>query len=379
MLRIILIVLGVLFIILICVLGSQLRSQGESLLGFSFSTGETDLNIDLKDIMPDEWIPYHTPLIRVNLDDDDGEEWLLLYRYDLDQEKKNGQIGGVIYDAQNSPRGDDSIPLPEQSPAYLIPYRLLPDYHQPKITGYLGNDDVEYQQLAVNVKETDAEGNPVRHDRLMVRGQSRGKTNRFSIFWWISEEQGYGAAHAYTPGWFSLKEGEPYNWDDWKAGEYIQKLWAWEPQNDRSNLCRRALWKLSEESDPQFDRRFDAYYDGEIVFCLGTSPEEPAFPEAQVLAYLLDPKQDRWCNEPDCPLAQEATPEGERLAYDEVEVLHLTAPPVLDHPPEQPLVQVEADFNSKEGWQSTLWTLVMIEPATIKDAVKWRIVSVNPR
>ena len=386
------IILGVLLIIFIVFLGMRLRGDEP----FSFGSQETNLNINLAEIKPDEWLPYTNDqikgLVRINIDTrwendvliDDEDEWLLFYHYDLNQERVTSQLGGVIYDAQNRPRGIDSIAIPDQSPAYLVPYRLLPDYHLPKTSSYLGDDDVEYKQIAVHIKGENPRNQEPLADRLMVRGVNRGRYNRFAIFWWANEETGYGAAYAYTPGWFSLNEKDPSAvWDAWESGKYIQELWSWEPRYDRSNLCRREQWQLTDGEYPQFVPRsdHDQFYRGEITFCNGQPPVVPAFPEAQVLAYLQDWKSERLASvdihNPKSPKVDLNIPH-----YNEIEVLEISVPKELNNgnpPGELPEVKVDVDFNTTEGWRTMTWTVHMIPPETIKDAVKWRIVAAEDR
>jgi len=160
--RILAIILGVLLIIFIVFLGLRLRQERGPL--FNFGSTSSDLNINLEEIMPAEWQAYTNDqikgLVRVNIDAsvednvvvDAEDEWMLFYHYDLNEAKDTSQLGGVIYDAQNRPRGNESIAIPEQSSAYLVPYRLLPDYHLPKTNGYLGDDAVEFQQIAVEIE-----------------------------------------------------------------------------------------------------------------------------------------------------------------------------------------------------------------------------------
>ncbi len=377
------IILGVLFIVLIVFLGMRLRGNKP----FNFGNDEISLNIDLHEIIPEEWLPYtHEEikgLVRVNIDTrwendkliDGEDEWLLFYHYDLDPEGVTSQLGGVIYDAQNRPRGIDSIAIPDQSPAYLVPYRLLPDYHLPKTSSYLGDDDVEYKQVAVHIKGENPRNQEPLADHLMVRGVNRGRYNRFSIFWWVNEETGYGTAYAYTPGWFSLKEQYPFAvWEAWELGDYIQELWSWEPRYDRSNLCRREQWQLTDDEYPQFVPRsaYDQFYHGEITFCNGQPPVAPAFPEAQVLAYLEDWNPKRLSEQPRTEIPH----------YDKVEVLDISAPPELNNgnpPDELPEVKVDVDFNTNKGWRAMTWTVQMIKPKDITEAIKWRIIAAEDR
>jgi hypothetical protein len=90
-----------------------------------------------------------------------------------------------------------------------------------------------------------------------------------------------------------------------------------------------------------------------------------------VLAYLEDWKSDRI----------DATPRTEIPRYNKVEVLEINAPEVLNTgvPPDSPEVEVDVDFNSNEGWRTMTWTVRMIAPASIKEAVKWRIIAAEDR
>ncbi|HEY51851.1 MAG TPA: hypothetical protein G4N94_00125 [Caldilineae bacterium] len=381
--RILAIIFGVLFIIFLVFLGLRLRHEPGPL--FSFGGGSEDLNVNLDEMKPEEWLPYRNDqikgLVRINIDArweddvllDDEDEWLFFYRYDLKADQSAGQLGGVIYDAQNRPRGNDSIAISDQSPAYLVPYRLLPAYHAYKTRGYLGDNDLEYKTIAVAIEGVNPQNQEPLTDRLLVRGINQKRYNRFAMFWWIDEETGYGAAYAYTPGWFSLSRGNPSDWSSWDAGANIETLWAWEPRIDRSNLCRRQQWSLYSGDSPKFvpqsatDPIF-ARYGGEVTFCNGQAPDEPAFPEAQVLAYLEDGNLSRL----------DEAPRTEIPHYNEVTVFEIesTDAPDSDMPPE---VNVDVDFNSNEGWRTMTWTVRMIPPATIKDAVKWRIIAVKDR
>ena len=69
---------------------------------FPFPSKEA-VPFDMRRIIPREWVPMGE-LIEINVDQDENTEWLLFYRYDLSQERKEsknyaGPIGGVILDA----------------------------------------------------------------------------------------------------------------------------------------------------------------------------------------------------------------------------------------------------------------------------------------
>jgi hypothetical protein len=330
----------------------------------------TTNSIDIDEIKPPNWKPLDEKekLILINLDDDVAVEWLFLYR----DEYSTNQIGGMVYDAQNRPRGTEQVPVPSQAPVYLVPYRLMPDYSIQKNHGYLGDDRVIYKAVGPSpASSADGPQADLQGEFLFIQGQFRGRTNRFSVFWWIDAQRGYGGALATTPGWFSLSEQSPNDWDLWEDNEKLaalQSLWAWEPQTDRSNICRVVQWRLVSGGDPNVKsdvtRYFEADYDrGTLRFCRGAVPSEPAFPEGQVLAYLLDGNVGRW--------------QGEAVPFGHVRVYHLSTPGYTDRPFERPVAEVDATFESQSGLRTVRFTVEMIQPNVISDPVRWRITSAH--
>ncbi len=337
----------------------------------------TPLNVNLNEIKPEQWKPYGDGLVLVNLDYDQDPEWLFFYR----DEYTTGQIGGIIYDAQNRPRGDGSISIPSQVPVYLIPYKLLPDYLPGKSNGYLGDEAIDYklvdaQRILTPTPTPPPQTTPtpspktLRGGRLMVRGHFRQRVNRFSVHWWQGPEVGYGSTLATTPGWFSLNGEDPGDWGKWaQSPKDIRTLWAWEPQIDRSNICQVAQWDLIGDLQRMPPRwYFVAHYEEKkLRFCSSTIPSEPAFPEGQVLAYLLDGRANRW-------------KEGvQPVPFSDVHVLRLTEPEILNVPPERPVVPVDVDFESNGVIHSMRWLVEMIPPTSIKDPVRWRIIQAEDR
>ena len=331
----------------------------------------TPLNIDLEAIKPPDWVPARDEgLLQINIDGDIEPEWLFFYKDNYN----TGQVGGIIYDAQNRPRGDASIPLSDQAPTYLVPYRLMPDYVALKNQGYLGDDQVLYhvageQRLSVptptpppNTTPTPMPKDVESGDRLLIRGQFHGVTNRFSVFWWLGPDAGYGGALATTPGWFSLHAEDPANWKLWDENPLqIATLWAWEPQVDRSNICRVVEWRLDPGPNPPATWHFLALYDeGVLRFCSKQIPTEPSFPEGQVLAYLLDNHAERWSmsNPPH---------------YTNVRVYRLSVPTVTNPTAASPLIPVDVDFEADGIMHSMRWLVEMVPPQTIHDPVRWRI------
>lgn len=355
--KILLIIAGIVIFIIIVVV---VRQGGFDLFGEPDPT----LNIDVKDITPATWTPGPDGLEAVNIDGDEAVENLLFYTYD------NGLWGGIIYDGQNRPRGDTDVTAPNQAPAYLVPYRLEPDYISGKPSDYLGNDSVTWQQIYVRSDGDPAAPDSVSRDRIQVRGSYGGRTTRFSAFWWLEKPRGYGGATASTPGWFSLARTSPSDWAAWDNKTPITILWSWEPQTDRSNLCRRVPFILAggeQIAPPGTFVRNDAAAD--LGFCNGQVPADPAFPEAQVMGWLLEPNAGRLSS------AAVSVPE-----FSGVQVKRITSPTDLSNQIDGRIVASgEVDFLANNTPQTMAWTAEMLPPADIQDQVHWKILSLVPR
>lgn len=362
-------IIGILFIFAIIFFGFRLRDRINNLElppipGLEFTA--PSLGIDINEIKPSQWQLYNKRLIQLSIDDDEEMEWMMFYLYD------GHNIGGIIYDPQPTPLGNEGIALPDQSATFLVPYRLLPDYQFNKTNGYLGDDKVDYRTAI-----SDPSSEPVAPDRLLVRGIDHKRITRFSVFWWISEQFGYGGAHASTSGWFSLSHDQPNDWERWRDPVApINELWAWEPLHDRSNLCRRLNWHLIEGDKALFTRRFEASAASDITFCNGELPADPAFPEAQVLAYIKDGDGKRlWQSDND-----------QFPRYNSAVVDAISAPLVLDRvsPDEYfydvPIrVEIDVDFTIAGMPYATRWTVAMVRPDSIRETTRWRIVNVGLR
>lgn len=369
MLRTILAIIGIIVAAAILYFGF-FQSRGFPTNIRTSSPTSKPLNIDLQDIKPALWQPIEKEkkdgLIQISVDGDKDIEWLFFYQ----DEGDTNQIGGVIYDAQNRPKGVSGMDASQQAPAYLIPYRLMPDYTRSKSRGYLGDDDVDYQTVFTDSDAEAPDAQPEesdvhKGDHLQVRGFDRNRTNRFSVFWWMDAQKGYGGAMAYTPGWFSLNKDDPTDWKKWdEEKQLIRELWAWEPQMDRSNICRRVFWKLPDDSQQVALQFVGDYENSDLVFCRGGQPVEPAFPEAQVLAYLLDKKSDRWLD-------------GQApVSFDDVSVRKITAP---DIDADATVVGVQVEFMADGMMHNTVWQVKMVPPQELRSSVHWRIVDVYPR
>ncbi len=329
----------------------------------------TPLNIDLQEIKPEEWHAIEKEgLLKISIDGDSAVEWLFLYRDTGD----TNQIGGLIYDAQNRPKGVTSMAASQQSPAYLIPYRLMPDYTANKSAGYLGDASVRYKTVTVatnhHADNRPEESGVMVGNRLLVSGFDNNRPNRFSVFWWIGPQEGYGGALAYTPGWFSLSKNAPNDWFDWARGnnqtEHAETIYAWEPQVDRSNICRRVMWRLEGAQDQNTLQFVADYINSDLTFCRGGVPTEPAFPEAQVLAYLLDENPDH---------RKQRLSAGAALpSYNNVSVRKINQPTITI---DATMVDVITEFTIDDVFHHMLWRVEMIPPEDLKSSVHWRIVS----
>lgn len=358
MARTILIVIGVILIVFLVVWA--VRQTGLRLFGGSTSTLPTDLAA----LMPDGWTAI-MPLQPVNIDHDDVGESTLYYSYDT------GQIGGVIYDAQTTPLGNQAVPVPSQSPTYLVPYRLLPDYVGTKTEGYLSDATLEYEQVYFGNGDNNA-ADTVSRDRLMVRGILNNLVNHFSTFWWIDPQAGYGGATVSTAGWLSLSDTTPNDWNAWSDFQYIHQVWNWEPLADRSALCRRSLLVLNDTSadtqpsPPVFIKDPGT---GDLYFCTGQLPPSPAFPEAQVLAYLIDGSATRL--DPNYTNAPKFT---------NAKVFRITAPADLTTMHDnQIIVTGEVDFDANNQKYAMWWAAEMVAPQSVNQTVSWEITDLIPR
>jgi hypothetical protein len=365
MVRILLIVLGILIVLaLLLVLIPRLSRFFPELL----ARQRLGMQLDLNAIKPTAWQPVRG-LQRIDLDEDEEDEWLLFYRYD------QGAIGGVIYDAQTVPRNRVDVSIPEQSPGYLVPYRLLPDYIGSKTGGYLGDDEIDWKAILLSGRppapaEQGREATTQPHaDRLLVRGRFRNRYNRFAQFWWIDANRGYGAAYAATPGWFSLSREHPDDWAAWDQGQNIVELWAWVPQADRSDLCRRTPWVWADGTERSPRQNFlPDELRAEVDFCAGKAPDDPAFPEAQVLAYIRYGGDGRWD-----PSAQDRI-----VRFPQARVWRIA---VASEVPQGDTVVAtgEVDLIAPGQPQRWWWAAIMLPPTDLRETIRWRITGMAPR
>ena len=373
------IVLGLILFLAIILFGAR-GTLPFQLSIFGQAEPEPPINLASEQIHPRLWKIISRKPDPINIDGDEDTEWLVFYRYD------NGNIGGVVYDPQTVPLGMSSVPLPDQPATFLVPYQLLPDYQWYKDSGYLGDDDVEFR-TADSMK---GEAQPA-SDRLLVRGLRNNYVTRFSSFWWIDSKFGYGGSHISTRGWLSLSHEFPHDWQVWKDKRNfpdITTVWAWEPLGDRSYLCQRHRWQLNPNPDPDsgeaegrfdyFAARFQRDASNDITFCSGAVPEEPAYPEGQVLAYIHDAKRQRLV---EAYQENELFPQFKGAIVEGISNPDLPAPATLTSEPQTITVDVEVTLKRPEDAQpwTPVWTLIMIRPQNIQDTIQWRIANVAPR
>ena len=283
-----------------------------------------ELNIDLGMILPEEWEAVST-WESINIDADAEQEYLLFYRYDAsttaDGEGIGGPIGAVIYDSQTP------IGMPEESedssrpPApRLQPYALLPNYWQGSGFGFVApprqtgrpewavvtredarETDNRYFEVLAQQMPASASGQAVgeapdelpAHDELIVYGGHSpiGGPTYISIFWWSTLSEGYGSTQISAPGGLYVEK-----WDGAPNSSPMRTVRARYPQYDRSLLCKESRFERHLDLNLTSAGAFRAavYYEEgprKLIFCYGI-PQSPFYPEAVVLAYLLQPDRN---------------------------------------------------------------------------------------
>ena len=284
------------------------------------SQGQEQLNIDLRAILPAEWVAVGT-WTPVNIDADDEQEYLLFYTYDAsataDGASIAGPIGGVIYDSQTPA----SVPASEadaRPPApWLQPYTLLPSYWRGAGYGFVAPPQAQppsffevkrvqpdevlntyFETLAAQqtggTAATPAPATLPANDELVVYGgySAIGGVTHISIFWWSSPREGYGSTQIAASGGLKVVK-----WDGGENRSPIRQVRARYAEEDRSQLCKESIWTRTLDPDytsPGAFRPAVYYVEGplRLIFCYGI-PNTPFYPEAVVLAWLLDPNGHR--------------------------------------------------------------------------------------
>lgn len=224
---------------------------------------EEKFPIDIKEVIPSTWKPAE--LRKIDLDNDDEEEWLLIYRQ---TSVPGGPLGGVIYDPQV-----DASPLQPRlklsyRPAYLVPYRLLPDLGPGKGQGYLG-------ETGYRIETYDTDGDE-KQDELVILGYSREGPTQMAFFRWENKEAGYElTAHFHGDG--GVTAARPRE-DD---GGPIEAVTVKEKKHDRSQMCQKTVYRRKKGAFT-----YEKVQGPVLDFTYGP-PSQPFYPEAVVLAYYL--------------------------------------------------------------------------------------------
>lgn len=282
--------------------------------------GQPELNIDLSAILPTEWkaVGNWTP---INIDADSEQEYLLFYTYDAsttaDGETIPGPIGGVIYDSQ-TPASVPANEADSRPPApWLQPYALLPSYWRGAGYGFVAPPKADpptpievkrvlpeevandyFQVLASQqIPGAAATATPTTqpaNDELIVYGGNSviGGVTHISVFWWSSPREGYGSTQIAASGGLKV-----IKWDGGAQRSPIREVRARYAEEDRSQLCKESTF--TRYLDPDYTsagafRPAVYYVEGPraLIFCYGI-PDIPFYPEAVVLAWLLDPAGHR--------------------------------------------------------------------------------------
>ncbi|MCS6844636.1 MAG: hypothetical protein NZ528_10020 [Caldilineales bacterium] len=329
----------------------------------------TQLPIPMDDLLPTGW-RVHRPegkrqvLQPLSIDGDSEQEWLLFYHFDNVEGGANGPIGGIIYDAQQDAARYDPqtvIPFPYQPSAFLVPYRLLPDWRFGKGQGYLGNDAVQFEVVSA---VTPRRGEESTGQELVVFGKQRGAVTRVSIFRWVSPQEGYASVHFVGSHRVEIGPRE--------ALTLVREVTTFDMLSERSNLCKRTTYQRQGDA-----LTFNVVSPPAIVFCQGT-PAEPTYPEAVVLAWLL--------NSPGAARNALVAPgrEGQVNAAGPASVLRVLS---LTYDSTAMTLDVGQDAVSRMAVQTTVevpgpgrrvyrWTLQERKPQAVRDTSRWLILDV---
>ena len=308
------------FFVSLCLRGFLFCLAFPLLLAGCSQAGQPELNIDLSGILPTEWVAVDT-WRPVNIDADSEPEYLLFYFYDAsttaDGEAIPGPIGGVIYDSQ-TPSSVAANEADSRPPApWLQPYALLPSYWRGAGYGSVAPPKADpptsfevkrvlpeevnnsyFEVLATQqIPGAAATATPTTlpaNDELVVYGgkSAIGGVTHISVFWWISPRQGYGSTQISASGGLKVVK-----WDGGTDRSPIRQVRARYAEDDRSQLCKESIF--TRYLDPDFSspgafRPAVYYVEGprQLIFCYGI-PDTPFYPEAVVLAWLLDPTNHR--------------------------------------------------------------------------------------
>lgn len=266
-------------ILLVIVIAFLLLWQcvGKDLIGGQGSTSAS-VPVDLSEIVPQSWTVLSS--VSCNYDDDVEEERLVTYRYDSASagDVSSNLIGAVVFDSQvNRVPQEPSTESPYR-PAFIVPYKLLPDIYTDKGQGYLG-------EASATVRPVPGGTDPCIGREIVVTGTETGNgesspPNFLSIFRWSGERVGYEGVHYTGNARLQIATEE---------GGAVTGFTTYDRLNDRSALCAaqgyvRPVPEGVNPLDTPLD--FQAVDVGfTIDFCYGI-PQDPYYPEGVVVALL---------------------------------------------------------------------------------------------
>ncbi len=264
--------------------------------------GTAKLPLDLQKIIPASWTAVPDKYKPCDFDGDGEDEYLVIYRYDppapasgLPPSTPTPQviadrslIGGAIFDTQvNRAPQSPGTPAPYR-PAFLVPYKLLPDIYGSKGQGYLGQKDVKIIYLPGNINEK------CTGTEIVAYGYGQDSLPTIlSLFRWAGESKGYVNVNAYFQADTRLQAYGPNRSLDAMPGAIPQKpvmdVYTYNQLNLRSQICSvRHYARTSALGSDGLPLELDfaePVNDATIDFCYGP-PKDPAYPEGVVVALL---------------------------------------------------------------------------------------------
>jgi hypothetical protein len=246
----------------------------------------TGLPVDLQTMIPTSWKVVPGQFKTCDFDGDGDNEYLIIYNYDASSGPITNTvagrslIGGAIYDTQvNRVPQAPGVEAPYR-PAFMVPYKLLPDLYGGKGQGYLGESSVTVTMLPQSAEAK------CQAKEIMVAGFSYdNQPTALSIFRWEGETIGYVGWH--VRGNVRLRAYDAANAPN--SGKAVVGVYVYNDLNQRSLLCgvrhyRRTPPVTKEDLPPGLDF-VEVKGDYTMDFCYG-APKDPAYPEGVAVALL---------------------------------------------------------------------------------------------